>query len=479
MIAIVNGTVVTMDPERRILDDGVVLIEDQHVSAVAPASEVEVPLDAEVIDATGMVVLPGLINGHTHVPHSLLRGLAASQDRRVLDWLINVVHSGLAAYELSDIRVAVRLYCVEAVRSGITCLVDNFEGRPDQTLEAGKQVVDSYAEAGIRAMVARMMFDTKPDVMADRIRSLRAKEPDVVHADIWRSTEALLSDTERLIRTFNGSADGRIQIWPAPAGTGMSSERVLRASQRLARDNGTMWTLHLVQSLEPEHGTATSTRFLQDKGLLDERLLASHCVNLDENDIELLRAADVKGCTRVASNSSMAMGVAPVPALVEAGVLVGIGTDDVNCNQSVNLLSDMKILAMVHRTFADNPSALTPEKILEMATIDGASAVGMGTEIGSIETGKRADVILIDFRHAQTTPAHHIPTALVFQTYGNEVDTVIIDGNIVMRNHELTWMTPAEEQELYRDASERSTAISMRAGISTNRPWTASSGQRA
>ena len=469
--AIVNGAVVTMDPERRVLDDGVILIEDHHISAVGEASDVEIPGDAEVIDGSHMAVLPGLINGHTHVPHTLLRGLAANQDRRVLDWLTNVVHPGIAAYELSDISVAVRLYCVEAIRSGITCLVDNLEGWPDQTLEAGRQVVDAYTEAGVRAMIARMMFDRQPDAMAERVRTLKAMEPDVVHAEIWRPTEMLLSDVERLIRTYNGTADGRIQVWPAPVGTLMSSERVHRASQRLARDNGTMWTLHLVQAPEPEHGTASSTQFLHDKGLLDDRLLASHCVNLDRHDIELLRAAGVKGCTQVASNASMAMGIAPVPALIRAGVPVGVGTDDVNCNQSVNLLSDMRVLAMVHRTLNDDPSVLTPETILEMATINGARGVGMENEIGSIEVGKRADVILIDLQHAQTTPTHHIPTAIVFQTYGNEVDTVIIDGRVVMRSRQLTWLTPPEERDLYRDASERSSAIAARAGIRTNRSW--------
>ena len=419
-----------------------------------------------------MAVLPGLINCHAHVPQILLRGYAANQDRRVWDWLTNVVHPGLAAYELSDIRTAARLYCVEAIRSGMTCFVDNEDAWPDRTMDALGQVITSYSEAGVRAMVARMMCDEQPAQVRDLLRSLREREPQVVHTEFWRPTDQLLSDLERLIRTYNGSAAGRIQVWPAPVGTLICSEQLLRTSRRLARENRTMWTLHLVQGpAGVEHPGPGSTEHLHDRGHLDDRLLASHCVNLDQRDIQLLKAADVKGCTQVVSNCFLAMGMAPVPEILRAGLTLAVGTDDVNCNGMVNLLSDMKTLALVHRALADDPAVLTAEQILEMATIDGARAVGMEKEIGSIETGKRADVILVDLGHAQMTPTHHLPSAIVFQTYGNEVDTVIIDGRIVMRNRNLTWLTAAEERALYQDAAVRSAAISTRAGIRTHRPW--------
>ena len=435
--SIAGGTVVTMDPDRRIIENGVVVIEDRHIAGVGYASDVVVPNGAEIIDASGMAVLPGLINCHTHVPQILLRGYAANEGRRVWDWLTNVVHPGLAAYELSDIRTAARLYCVEAIRSGMTCFVDNEDAWPGQTMDALGQVIASYSEAGVRAMVARMMCDEKPDQVRDLIHSLQNKEPQVIHTDNWGPTDRLLSDLEQLIKTYNGSSGGRIQVWPAPVGTLICSERMLRTSRHLARQNQTMWTLHLVQGpAGVENPGPSSTEFLHHGGHLDHRLLAAHCVGLGQRDIQLLKDADVKGCTQVVSNCFLAMGMAPVPEILEAGLTLAVGTDDVNCNGTVNLLSDMKTLALVHRALADDPSSLTAEQVLEMATINGARAVGMRSEIGSIETGKRADVILIDLGHAQMTPAHHLPSAIVFQTYGNEVDTVIIDGNIVMRNRE-------------------------------------------
>ena len=463
--AIVGGTVVTMDPDRRMIENGVVVIEDHHIAAVGPASEVLPPQGAELIDAAGMVVLPGLVNCHTHVPQILLRGYSANQNRGVWDWLTNVVHPGLAAFEPSDIRTAARLYCVEAIRSGMTCFVDNEDAWPDNTLDALGQAIAAYSEAGVRAMVARMMFDEKPDQVRDLIQSLRKKEPQVAHVDLWRTTEQLLSDLERLIRTYNGAAGGRIQVWPSPVGI-ICSDRMFETSRRLARDNGTMWTIHLVQGpAGVENPGPSSTEALRLRGHLDPRLLAGHCVGLSRKDIRILKAADVKGCTQVVSNCFLGMGMAPVPELLEEGLPLALGTDDVNCNGTVNLLADMKILALVHRALANDPSILPAEQVLEMATINGARAVGMEKEIGSIETGKRADIILVDLGHAQMTPTHHLPSAIVFQTYGNEVDTVLIDGNIVMRNRQLTWLTAAEEHALYRDATERSTAISLRAGI--------------
>ena len=470
LTAIVNGAVMTMDPERRVIESGTVLIEGRHITAVGPATFVEVPEGSRIIDAAGMVTLPGLINGHTHACQSLLRGHAANQDRRVWNWLINVVHPGLAAYGPEDITVAARLYCAEAIRSGMTCFVDNHDAWPDRTLESGSRVLDVYSTAGVRAMFGRMMFDQMPEWLREDTEAAMATDPDVAHADMWRPTDRLLGDLEKLIRRYNGSAEGRIQVWPAPTGVAAASERLMRASHRLARDNGTMWTIHLVQGPEAKQGS-TSVEWMSGRGLLDHRLLASHCVNLTRSDIALLAAADVRGCTQIGSNGFLAMGMAPVPDILRAGMTLGMGTDDVNCNGSVNLLSDMKTLALVHRILRDDPSALTPEKVLEIATIDGARMVGMESEIGSIEVGKRADVILIDLRHPQMTPASHLPMAIVFQTYGHEVDTVIIDGNIVMQDRCLTWLTPVEERALYHDASRRAQEITRRARLGADRPW--------
>jgi cytosine/adenosine deaminase-related metal-dependent hydrolase len=215
----------------------------------------------------------------------------------------------------------------------------------------------------------------------------------------------------------------------------------------------------------------STPEYLHNIGALDDRLLAAHCIHIDRRDVRLLAQHEVKVSTQAVSNSYLASGVAPVPDMLACKMTVGLGTDDANCNDSVNLLSDMKVFALVHRATRQDASVVTPERILEMATIDGARALGMEGLIGSLEPGKKADVILVDLRHPQTTPAHDLPATLVFQAYGSEVDTVLVDGQVVMRRRELAFLPPARETSFYQDATGRAEGILKRAGIEGRRPW--------
>jgi atrazine chlorohydrolase/5-methylthioadenosine/S-adenosylhomocysteine deaminase/melamine deaminase len=470
--AITGGTVVTVDQTRRVLTPGTVLIEGEHISAVGPADQIVVPPDATVIDAAEMAVLPGLINAHTHAPAILLRGTAASQDRSLFDWLINVLYPGLAAFDIDDLKTAITLYSLEALRSGTTSVVDNQDGFPDHTFEAGSASIDVYSAAGMRAFYAPMMFDQSSDSRDAFVASIAAKEPSVNHANFVRPTEQLLRDLERLMRAYNGSFEGRIQVWPAPSHPSTASETVIRASQQLALEHGTMWTMHMANAEStPAGGAPTSTQLLSSGNMLDSRLLASHCTNLDTEDVGLLRAADVKVSVQAVSSSYLAMGMTPLMNLLDQGVTVGMGTDDANCNDSVNLLSDMKIMTLLWRALESNPSAISPEKAIEMATIDGAHAIGMGQHIGSIEVGKLADIITVDLRHAQTTPSHHVATTIVFGTYGGEVDTAIINGEVVMRHRKVRFLSQEQEDSLYDEASARSSDIHARSGVRSSRAW--------
>jgi len=210
---------------------------------------------------------------------------------------------------------------------------------------------------------------------------------------------------------------------------------------------------------------------LSSGGMLDDRMLASHAMNMGAADVSLLKAADAKVSVQPVSSAYLAMGMTPLMELLEQQVTVGIGTDDVNCNESVNLFSDMKMLALLWRVIESSPSAISPEKVIEMATIDGARAIGMADRIGSLEVGKLADVITVDLRTAQTTPMHHVPTTLVFGTYGTEVDTVIVDGKVVMERRQLAAVSSDEMSALYADASVRSRSIYARSGVQSNRVW--------
>jgi cytosine/adenosine deaminase-related metal-dependent hydrolase len=461
-----------MDPERRVLEPGTVVIEDQFIADVGPPTAVDTA-GCEIIDVAGSAVLPGFVNTHTHVPQTLLRG-GASHDRKLLDWLFNVLYPGLAAYTPEDIRAGTLLYCAEALRAGITTVVDNEDLSPTDFAQAAAVGVAAMTEAGIRAIYARMFFDVARPELADLFTTLQSRSPETPVVTHTATTDSILADLDRLISTHDGAANGRIRVWPAPSMPFQVSERAIRASQDIAKKRNAGWTMHVSQDrIESRLHWMNTPEYLHDRGCLDDRLLAAHCVHIGPRDIRLFRHHDVKVSTQPSSNSYLAAGVAPVPDLIANGVSVGIGTDDPNCNDAINMLGDMKMLALLHRATREDASILTPEKILEMATIDGARCIGMENEIGSLEPGKRADVITIDLmRHAQTVPAFDIPATLVFQAYGNEVDTVIVDGEIVMRDRRLRFLpTDDDEQAFFREASERAAAVLARARIAGSRSW--------
>lgn len=471
LLALTGGVVVTMDPLRRVLESGTVLIDGHDIAAVGPAHDVEVPAEAEVIDAAGHVILPGLINAHTHVPQILLRG-GASHDRDLWDWLFNVLYPGLQMYGVDDVKVAATLYCAEAIRSGITTFVDNEDMGTAPDGDAATAAIEAYIDAGVRAIYAKMFMDQAPPEMDEFLASVRAKEPAVVHQSMLEPLDTVLDQLEALMRSHHGAAGGRISVWPSPANPVNVSPAALHQSQALAQRFDSSWTLHLAETtIEHQMLGLSPTEWLHNHGALDNRLLAGHCVHVSSRDIRLLGRAGVRVSTQPVSNSYLGSGIAPVPEMLAAGIVVGVGTDDGCCNDSVNLINDIKVLACVHRAASCDASVITAEEALEMITIRGAEALGMADRIGSLEPGKAADVIVVDLRQPHTTPAPDPAAALVWQANGSEVRTVVIDGAVVMRDRQLAFLTPSEEAELLQEASRRAAAILARAGIVATRLW--------
>jgi cytosine/adenosine deaminase-related metal-dependent hydrolase len=471
ILAITGGRVLTMDVARRVLEPGTILVEDDCIAAIGPESEIVVPPDAENIDARGMAVFPGLVNAHSHVAQILLRG-GASPDRDLFDWLFNVLYPGLAVYEPADVEVATRLYCVEALRHGVTTVVDNEDGGVGRYDDFAAASIRAFTECGMRAIYARMYADAPHPGLGERIAAVLAKEPQVQHVDVIEPLARIVNDLDRIMRRHHGCANGRISVWPSPGSPVSVSVDGLHAAQRLAAQHGTSWALHLAEAAAEEVAlTMTPTEFLHDHGCLDARLLAGHCVHVDDRDIRLLARAGSRVSTQPVSNGYLGSGIAPVPEMLASGITVGVGTDDACCNDSVNLLSDIKTLVVLHKAARRDASALTAERALEMVTVDGAKAVGLASDIGSLEVGKKADIVMADLRRAQTTPAHDLAATLVFQAGGSEVDTVLVDGSIVIRGGRPTFLTPEEEQLLYEDATDRAARILARAGMRGTRPW--------
>jgi cytosine/adenosine deaminase-related metal-dependent hydrolase len=473
-VLITNGRVLTMNEERGEFSPGFVAILDDRIIAVGPQADCPYDDADRVVDASEMAVLPGFVNAHTHAIHILMRG-GLSDDRSLYDWLFNVILPGLAVYTDEDVELAAEHYCREALRSGITTFVDNVEFPVDRFASAADAAIGVYAEMGVRVMYARMFYDQTPPAFPALIAAVEAKEPGVRHdPGGFETTASALSAIESLIQRHHGSADGRIQIWPSPGVAIFCSAEGLLGAKELAGRYGSRVTLHLAES---PHDTMqsglSSIEYLASIGFLGPEILAGHCTQADLHDIAILKAYDVKVANNPVSNMFLGSGIARVAEMQSMGVTVGLGTDDANCNNSVNMLADMKVAALAQKGRYGRATAMTAEKVLEMATIDGARALGLEQEIGSLEVGKKADVILIDLQHPHLYPQHSLPSVLVYQANGSEVDTVIVDGKVLLDAGRLTHPNLADDVTFCAAVQEASSRIAVAAGLADfpTRPW--------
>jgi atrazine chlorohydrolase/5-methylthioadenosine/S-adenosylhomocysteine deaminase/melamine deaminase len=476
-LLITNAYVVSMDPDRRVLRDGAIAIREDRIEAVGTMAELGERPAARVIDAGGKVALPGFVNSHTHATHNLQRG-GPSDDRVLYDWLVNSLNPSMKAYRRDDVRLAARLYCLEAIRSGITTFVDNADYARHSFHP--EEAIGVFQEFGLRAIYGRLFFDTVPEELGPYFEAMEEKEPEINHdAEFLEDANKALADTEALIDRFHGSADGRISVWPAPAIAVTTTKAGLLGARDLAKRKGTMLTIHVAQSPHDRlQAGVSSVEYLAAIGFLGPWVLANHMVQVEYNDLRILRDRDVRIAHNPVSNMYVADGIAPIAEMNLAGITVGIGTDDCNANQSVSVISDMKFAALAQKVKYGSSAAITAEKVLEMATIDGARAIGMEEEIGSLEVGKKADLSLVDLNHPQTTPWHNAASALVYQAYGNEVDTVLVDGQVLMEGRRLVALDAEQEADLLVASQQASGEVLDRAGMQKlrDRPWTSIKG---
>lgn len=456
-----GGTVLTMDPARRVLDPGYVAVRGSEIIGVGPDDECPYPDAGRVLDARGRAVLPGFVDAHAHSLDILIRG-GVSDDRRLYDWLVNVNLPAARAYRAEDNALAVRLWSLEAQRSGITTVCDQIETPYAEWDEIADLVVDTYVETGMRAIVGQMFYDTEPPEMVTLMGAYAARHPELTQ-DLGASPAGLdemLKRIEGMIARHHGREDGRISFWPAPGVAVLCTREALLGAQALARRHGVMTTVHVAESpTDRLQCGIPSVQYLAAIGYLAPDVLAGHCVQVDADDIRTLALTGTRVSTQAVSNLFLGNGIAPVVEMLTAGVTVGIGTDDGDCNNSVNMISDLKIAALAQKGRYRNPAVITAEKVLEMATIDGAAAVGMADRIGSLEAGKQADLVLLDLTGGHMTPRQSTASAIVYQANGSEVRTVVIAGRVVLEERVPTWLPPGGEERLLADVRAASARI--------------------
>jgi 5-methylthioadenosine/S-adenosylhomocysteine deaminase len=483
-LLIEGGTVLTVDQDRRIIEAGAVAVDDGEIIAVGrDAGE---GFEAErTVDASGHAVLPGFVIPHTHVSDILFRG-GLSNERSIYDWLYNVKKPGIHAMGPEDHAVASALYAWEALRSGITTFVE----LPDPVFTGGDHDVDAivdaklaeYDAAGIRNVYAQTFRDNPdiPDDFRAFIEGLRDTEPSVNHLPLGyarREIDEIEDLIEELVAQYHDPSPGSQQrVWMAPEHIWTASKEGLSRAYAFADRHDAMTTTHVSETTHDESGELTNVQYLDTAGYLGERALLAHCVHIDERDIRLLAASGTKVAHNPLTNLVLGSGVAPVPTMHAAGVTVGLGTDNPSANDTINPLSDAQYAALVHRGHRRDPGAVTAERALEMATIDGARAIGRADELGSIEAGKRADLVVLDLAYPHLTPRKNVAPTLVKQAQGHEIDTVVCEGDIVLENG----CVPGLERrhpDLAEEAARRAQTVAERAGMDGlfEREWTSRS----
>ncbi len=455
-LMIADACIVTMNPDRDILDRGSLLIKGDRIAAIGTRAQLAAAHpDAEVIDGAGQILIPGMVNTHTHLFQTLLKG--PGDDMVLKKWFTCM--TGPAAVELtaSDAHTAALHGCVESIRSGVTTLVDLMYVHPRPGLT--QAVVDAYRETGMRGFVCR-------GFLSDGVQY-------GVPEKLIETPQQALADARALIKV-NNQAGGRVQVGLAPCMIWALDDESLRQTRQMADELGVLVTVHVAETpFEIEHSMRTygrsDTQVLHDLGFLGPDVLAVHCVHCNSHDVGLLLRHDTKVSHNPCSNMYLASGFAPVPEMLAAGITVGLGSDGPASSNNHSLFQAMKFAALIQKGCHRDATIMTARKVLEMATIDGARAVGLAHKIGSIEVGKKADLALVDTRSAFMSPVHDPVSALVYSALGHETSLVVIDGRIVLRNGILQTV---DEKAVRLAAQVAAAGLTERAGVrSSARAW--------
>jgi 5-methylthioadenosine/S-adenosylhomocysteine deaminase len=404
-ILILNGLVLSMDAHGTVISDGAVAITGDRISRVGRQDQFLDIRPKKVIDAAGGIIMPGLVNTHTHASMTCFRGLA--DDLPLMTWLNDHIFPAEAKLDAARVKAGALLACAEMMLSGTTCFADMYLFE-DAVAEAAKA-------AGMRAVVGEVLYNF----------------PSPCYGPI----EEGFAYTENMIRKWQG--DPLISVAVEPHSPYLCAPDLLVRAAELSQKYSTPLIIHVseteneVSTLKERYGK-TPVGHLADIGVLSPRLLACHCVVLTDDDIALLAEKDVKVSHNPESNMKLASGIAPVPDLMAAGVCVGLGTDGCTSNNNLDMFAEMDMAAKLHKVSTLDPTVLDAETVLRMATIDAARALGLSREIGSLEPGKKADVIVVDTRKPHLTPMYHPYSHMVYAARGSDVETVVINGRVVM-----------------------------------------------
>jgi len=430
-ILLTNATVLTMDHAFNRYEPGAVAVNGNNIIAVGPADELRSVYNPnEIMDCGGKVLMPGLINAHTHVPMTLLRGLA--DDLRLDVWLMGYMMPVEREFVTPEfVRLGTQLACSESIRSGVTCFADMYYYEDE--------VAKATAEAGLRAVCSQTI--------------LKFPSPDA------ESYEVALDYAREYIQRWKDHP--LITPGIAPHSPYTCTQEILEASAALAAEFDVPLHIHIaetaieVENSNHQHGMPV-VPYIQKHHLLEAKTIAAHCVHIDESEMHMLHRFNAGVVHNPTSNLKLSSGIAPVTKMIEMGLHVGIGTDGPASNNDLDMLEEIRLTALLAKGSTGDPTALPAKTALSMATRMGAQALFIDKITGSLEPGKRADIILLEISPLHNAPRFHrdpdgIYAQLVYAAKSNDVTDVMVDGKWLMRDQELLTLN---ERELISTANE-------------------------
>ncbi|KAF2458548.1 hypothetical protein BDY21DRAFT_410621 [Lineolata rhizophorae] len=453
-----KATVITMDASRRIIDNGAILVRGKNIADIGKTDVlVSKYPDEDRVDLQGRIIIPGLINIHMHTAQTLLRGTA--DDLELVSWLCERIWVLQGHFTPEDGYAAARLSIAEMLKSGTTCFLESMFADRYGFYGLCRAVADS----GIRGCLAKIVMDTGS----------------YAASSAWAMHPGLVEDATSLDKTlaehsrWDAAAAGRIRVWFGARTPGGVSDALYRAMMAHSEKRRIPVTMHCAEvsadrdffaGLGPDRGGPhTPTSYCDAVGLLGPRTVLVHMVHLDDEDVARVAASGTHVAHCPSSNAKLASGVARVPALLAAGVNVGLGTDGAPCNNTCDMLAEMRLAGVVHKAREADPTVVPAETVLEMATINGAKALGLDGDIGSLEVGKKADFAVIDTRKVELRPVFSPASVVVYAASGRDVEMVVVDGKVLVDGGELTTM---DEQEVWEEAQWRGREVVERAGLS-------------
>jgi 5-methylthioadenosine/S-adenosylhomocysteine deaminase len=436
-ILIKGATIVAMDPGRRVFQADV-LVEQTRISQIGAGLKATAD---EVIDARNRVLLPGFVQSHVHLCQTLFRG--AADDLSLIDWLKKRIWPLEASHTPDSLFASARLGILELIRGGTTCALTM------ETVHHTDAVFRAVEETGFRAVVGKCMMDKGEDVP----EGLR------------EATDSSVAESVALLDRWHGKAGDRIRYCFAPRFAVSCTSQLLKQIGELARKRAVLIHTHASESKEEIEIVFRETgyrnvEYLDRIGLTAPNLVLAHCVHLDDSEIEILRARGVHVSHCPSSNLKLGSGIAPVTELLDRGVSVSLGADGAPCNNRLDMFTEMRTAALMQKVLR-GPQAIPALTALQMATIGGARALGLSDTVGSIEVGKQADLILLNLDSLHSAPAPDVVSAIVYSAQTSDVETVLIAGQIVVRDGrpatidagEVISAARAEADRLFRAAS--------------------------